>query len=268
MGEDIRALRTRIKSVDSTLHLTNAMGLVASSKIRRASIAATAAEEYSELMTETLKSLAASPICRDSIYSKEGTGPVRVIVIAGDRGLAGGYNSAVFKKAAEYYGNGCEIIPIGRRACDKYKKLSVSAEKFSGADSGKLAAELCEDFKNGKMSRLVIIGTKYVSMLENEVYAEEILPIKPPRDAHPFNAEAEPDERTVLEQVIGEYLTGAITAAVKEGFLCELAARRTAMDNAGKNATAMIDDLTLRYNRARQSAITQEITEIVAGGDA
>ncbi len=266
MGEDIRALRTRIKSVDSTLHLTNAMGLVASSKIRRASTAATAAEEYSSLMTETLKSLAASPICRDSVYSKEGAGPVKVIVIAGDRGLAGGYNSAVFKKAAEY--EGCEVIPIGKRACDKYKKASVSAEKFSAADSGKLAAGLCEDFKSGKMSRLVIIGTKYVSMLENQVYAEEILPIKPPENARPFNAEAEPDEKTVLEQVIGEYLTGAITAAVKESFLCELAARRTAMDNAGKNATAMIDDLTLRYNRARQSAITQEITEIVAGGDA
>ena len=266
MGEDIRALRTRIKSVNSTLHLTNAMGLVASSKIRRASIAATAAEDYSELMTETLKSLAASPICRDSVYSKEGTGSVRVIVIAGDRGLAGGYNSAVFKKAAEY--SGCEIIPIGKRACDKYKKPPVSAEKFSGADSGKLAARLCEDFKNGKMSRLVVIGTKYVSMLENRVYAEEILPIKPPENARPFNAEAEPDEKTVLEQVIGEYLTGVINSAVKEGFLCELAARRTAMDNAGKNATAMIDDLTLRYNRARQSAITQEITEIVAGGDA
>ncbi len=268
MGEDIRALRTRIKSVDSTLHLTNAMGLVASSKIRRASTAATAAGEYAELISETLKSLAASPICRDSIYGKEGSGTAKVIVIAGDRGLAGGYNSAIFKKAAEYCGSDCEIIPIGKRACEKYKKPIRSAENFSAAESGKLAAELCEDFKSGKMSRLVIIGTKYVSMLRNEVFAEEILPIKPPENACPFNAEAEPDEKTVLEQVIGEYLTGVISAAVKESFLCELASRRTAMDNAGKNATAMIDDLTLRYNRARQGAITQEITEIVAGGDA
>ncbi len=264
MGVDTKSLKNRIKSVDSTLHLTKAMGLVASAKIRGATIAMGKSREYAKALGDTVSLLSQAKSCERSEYMKSGEkGKVCLIVIAGDRGLAGGYNSNVFKAAESQEAE--RMIPIGKRACDRYGKEQVKVETFSYADAIGLSKELCEDFKNGKYEKVGIVSTKYISMMTQSEGTEWILPIQKAEKTSRADIVYEPDERTVLEAVMEEYVAGKIVAAAKESFTCEVVARRFAMDNAGKNAGEMIDSLKLEYNRARQGAITQEITEIVAG---
>lgn len=263
MGADTKLLRNRIKSVNSTLHLTKAMELVASSKIRHANEAMASGREYAQAVGEVIAKLSASPECAKSPYmqNREGT-RTRLVVIAGDRGLAGGYNSNVFRLVREF--PDAEIIPIGKRACDRFDGENLSAEKLSYNDAASLACNFCREFADGEFDRLGIIGTKYVSIMTQEAQVTWILPLQRSESAS-VGIEFEPDEVTMLNTVISEYVAGMIIAEVRESFACEVAARRMAMDSAGKNAQQMIDDLQLAYNRARQGAITQEITEIVAG---
>ena len=266
MGSDIKSLRSRIRSVDSTLHLTKAMGLVAASKIRRATRIMSQSREYASAMEDVVSVLRSSPECERTPYmSPKGEG-TRLIVIAGDRGLAGGYNANVFRLASTV--EDAEVIPIGKRACERWGKPVVSSEKFLATESARLANELCQDFRDGKFGRLGILYTRYRSMMSQEATLLWVLPLeKKEKDAE--NAEAapvfEPNEQTVLNAAVPTYVSGLLSACIRESYACEVAARRMAMDSAGKNAQDMIDKLQLQYNRARQNSITQEITEIVAG---
>ena len=158
-----------------------------------------------------------------------------------------------------------EIIPIGKRACDRFGKEQIKVEAYSYEDAIILANRLCGEFKEGKYEKIGIVSTKYVSMMTQNPEVEWVLPVTKTEKSTKADIIYEPDERTVLEAVIGEYIAGKIVAAARESFACEVVARRFAMDSAGKNAGEMIDSLKLQYNRARQGAITQEITEIVAG---
>ena len=264
MGVDTKSLKNRIKSVDSTLHLTKAMGLVASAKIRGALLSFGKAKEYSDALQNAVSMLASSKPCEKSRYMKNGEkGKICLVVIAGDRGLAGGYNSNIFKLAQAL--DAQKIIPVGKRACDRYGYKQNRAESYSYADAIILAKEICEEFKEGKYEKIGIVSTKYISMMTQEACIQWILPLLKTEKSLKADIIYEPDEKTVLEAVIEEYIAGKIVRAVKESFACEVVARRFAMDNAGKNASEMIDSLKLQYNRARQGAITQEITEIVAG---
>lgn len=266
MGADIKSLRTRIKSVDSTLHLTKAMGLVASSKIRRANDAMKKSREYTEALTGLVRELSFSTECRKSPFMQvrgEELSRTRLIVIAGDRGLAGGYNANIMRLTANY--KGAEIFPIGKRACDRFGGAVNSSEKYSVEEAQKLAVMMCDDFAEGKYDRLGIVSTEYVSMMTQNAKVAWILPLTTQEGTPSAGTVFEPDEVTVLNTVMPEYVAGMLMGAIRESFASEVAARRMAMDSAGKNATAMIDELQLKYNRARQGAITQEITEIVAG---
>ncbi len=274
MGADIKALRGRIKSVDSTLHLTKAMGLVASSKIRRANDAMLKSREYTDALGSVIEELTASRECQKSPFmrrsyvsgsdSEYDITRTRLIVIAGDRGLAGGYNANIMRLAATF--KGAQFIPIGKRACEKFKAEINSSERYTSEQAAKLARALCEDFAAGEFDRLGIISTKYVSMMTQTAEVTWLLPLE--SNEHAASATSilfEPDEISVLDAVMPEYVAGVLLGCIRESFASEVAARRMAMDSAGKNATEMIDDLTLKYNRARQGTITQEITEIVAG---
>ena len=264
MSENTKALRVRIKSVNSTMQLTNAMGLVASSKIRRANKDMLAGRDYASALEQAVAALAADRECLKSPYmQKRETGRTKIIVIAGDRGLAGGYNANVFRLAAEY--PDAQFIPIGKRACEKYGKEYNSSEHFSFDEAAKLADELCADFALSKFDRLGIISTKYHSVMSQEAYIRWILPLTAPEKESASGMVFEPDCLTVLNNAAREYVAGIITVCARESFASEVAARRMAMDSASKNAQQMISDLQLEYNRARQGAITQEITEIVAG---
>ncbi len=264
MGADIKSLRTRIKSVDSTLHLTKAMGLVASSKIRRATEAMNKSREYACAVDSLISLLSSSPECAQSPFmTKRGEDRTRIIIIAGDRGLAGGYNANIFRLAREY--KDAQFIPIGKRACDRYAGEKYYAEKFDAANAFSLASKMCREFADGEFDRLGIICTKYVSMMTQEAEIKWVLPLERRESSGSASVLFEPDEVTILNAAVTEYVTGMIVACVRESFASEVAARRCAMDSAGKNAEEMIAGLQLQYNRARQGAITQEITEIVAG---
>jgi len=264
MGADIKNLRTRIKSVNSTLHLTKAMGLVASSKIRRANEAMLRGREYSAAVKDVASQLTLSPECKKSPYmQKREANRLRLIVIAGDRGLAGGYNANIFRLVKEF--SGAEIIPIGKYACDRFGGDTIYAEDLTYADAKKIAESVCRDFLDEKFDRLGIVCTKYISMMSQEAYVEWVLPLEKNESGKRAGTIFEPDEVTVFNSMIPEYVAGVLVACVRESFASEVAARRVAMDSAGKNAQEMLDELGLAYNRARQSAITQEITEIVAG---
>lgn len=267
MGADIKSLRTRIKSVSSTQQLTRAMGLVASSKIRKASERMLHGRDYAAALEQVLAALTASPACARSPYMQmRDGGKTRLIVIAGDRGLAGGYNANVFRTVREY--PDAQIIPIGKRACDRFGGEARSCEKFDSRAAYDLAVTLCDDFAAGEYDHLGIVYTQYVSMMSQVPQVLWLLPLTRDPDAKVSATLFEPDEETILGTAVPEYITGRIMAAVRESFASEVVARRMAMDSAGKNAAEMIADLQLQYNRARQGSITQEITEIVAGANA
>ena len=262
MGADTKALRSRIKSVNNTMHLTKAMGLVASSKIRKSSIAMDKSLQFAGGVENLVNVLTSCPECQKSGYMQvRDTGRDRIIVIAGDRGMAGGYNSNVFRLAYAY--EGAEMIPIGLRACDRYGAERISSEHITRQDVMAMAFSLCRDFIDEKYDRLGIISTEYISVLKQEPVINWVLPLNN-SEAESRQIIFEPDELTILGAAVPEYVCGKIYAAIKESFACEVTARRNAMDSASRNAQEMIDNLTLEYNRARQGSITQEITEIVS----
>jgi len=264
MGANTKLLRSRIKSVNSTLHLTKAMGLVASSKIRRANEAMVKSRQYADAVINAVSMLTASPETAKSPYlAVREDGRTRLIVIAGDRGLAGGYNANIFRLVASM--PKAEYYPIGKRACERFGCEINSSEDYTSAEARALAKTLCEEFVNGEYDKLGIVCTEYNSMMTQTATVRWVLPLERGEQSDSAGIVFEPDEQTILPAAVLEYVSGVLMAAVRESFLSEVAARRMAMDSAGKNAQAMIDDLQLQYNRARQNAITQEITEIVAG---
>ena len=267
MGADIKSLRTRIKSVSSTQQLTRAMGLVASSKIRGATQRMLHGRDYADALEQVLSALTASPECARSPYMQvRDGGKTRLIVIAGDRGLAGGYNANIFRTVKEY--PDADIIPIGKRACDRFGGEVRLCEKMGSREAYDLAVQLCDDFVAGAYDRLGILYTRYVSMMSQQPEIVWLLPLTRGEGVAANATLFEPDETTILKTAVPEYITGRIMAAVRESYASEVVARRMAMDSAGKNAAEMIADLQLQYNRARQGSITQEITEIVAGANA
>lgn len=263
MGANTKALKTRIRSVDNTLHTTRAMGLVASSKIRRATEAMNGGKQYAAAFGNVIDLLTACPECAESPYMKPRGERTCLIVIAGDRGLAGGYNANVFRLVTEMQAE--QLVPIGKRACERYHGEFVSSEHFNGTQTTQMAHKLCKAFLDGEFDRLGIVYTKYVSMMVQEPCVTWVLPLERTEAQKSVSAIFEPDEESILNTAVPDYVAGILMRCVRESFACETAARRMAMDSAGKNAQTMIDDLQLQYNRARQGAITQEITEIVAG---
>ena len=287
MAKDVKVLRKKIKSFDSTLHLTGAMGLVASSKIRKATDAMLEGRKFLKKITDVVDDLVKCPECRKCEYfglpggnkneeGKDTTPMTKLIVIAGDRGLCGGYNANVFRLVREM--DNIDVVPIGKRAFDRYttdlseteddfaeNNTFESSEYYPYESAMKLAVECIKEFKEGKVDRVGIVYNKYVSIMTQTPEVKWILPLERPEKGAVSTGVFEPEPLTLLNDIVPQYVAGVLYALVKESFACEVAARRMAMDNAKKNATEMIDNLQLEYNRVRQGKITQEITEIVAG---
>lgn len=271
---DIKQIRNRIKSVDSTLHITKAMKLVASSKIKRAEDNFRSLSFYSDSVGETMRGLLSGE-CKDSpfVTPANAAAPVCYIMIEADRGLAGGYNSQINKLFEAQEGEKT-VIPIGKRACDYCSRrgieapLSFSSSEHIDNDGITAVADfISEAMENGEISGVKILYTKYRNALVQQAEVKELLPLKADA-ASPSLTEYEPSREAVLDYAVPMYLSTTVRSAVRESFLCEQYARRNAMDSATENATDMIDSLSLQYNRARQNSITQEITEIVAGANA
>nr|WP_177296055.1 ATP synthase F1 subunit gamma [uncultured Blautia sp.] len=286
MAANMKAVKLRIKSVQSTMQITKAMELVASSKLRKAKERAEVCRPYFRTLYETLKEIAVNNTEFNSVYAAESkSNKYCYVVIAGDRGLAGGYNANLFKcMEADSADRDYMVLPIGKKAVDYYSRKEVAAvtEEFgevadiSVGDCFEIAHLLCKEFRKGTFGHIQLCYTGFVSMLSQKPDVFSILPLTDIKEEAEKREKAsvsknlilyEPGSTEVFDAIVPEYLAGLIYGAVCESQASELAARRTAMDAATKNAGEMIDQLNLYYNRARQASITQEITEIVAGAE-
>ena len=281
MAGSMKDIKLRIKSVESTMQITKAMELVASSKMRRAKERVEHSRPYFETLHETLTKIAvADPRARNPYLRRDEIKRTLLIVIAGDRGLAGGYNSNVLKQAGAEEGE-VVVLPIGKRSAEYFVHHEVPlftqevllAAEISVGECFQLSRQITEGYRKGEYDAVKICYTRFDSMMTQTATTMEVLPLSiEPTEQQKAEARRsqilyKPSSEEVFSAIIPEYVAGIVYGAVCESVASELAARRTAMDAATKNAGEMIDHLNLYYNRARQAAITQEITEIVAGAE-
>ena len=278
-GVSSKEIKNRIRSMESTKQITKAMEMVAASKLRKAQTMVQKSRPYFQILYETIGQIVAANNEFSSDYLLQR--PVKrrcYVVIAGDRGLAGGYNSNVFKMVMNQLSDSDVVVPIGKKAVDFFKARGIEsltvnyadAEKVSLGDCFTLAKTLCKDYTAGRFDAFYVAYTDFVSVLSQTPLCKQLLPLVA-SDAEPSKGTVdvlyEPDCETVFATIVPEYLGGVLYGALCESRASEQAARRSAMDSATQNADEMISQLSLQYNRARQAAITQEITEIVAGAD-
>ena len=276
-GVSTKEIKNRIRSMESTKQITKAMEMVAASKLRRAQAQVVSSRPYFEILYATIQDILAQDLQTESAYLQKRTGNKTLfVVIAGDRGLAGGYNSNILKMVVSQMEDvEATILPIGKKALDYFRSHDAKlltdaygqAEDISVGDCFSVSKLLCKEYLEGRADRIVLAYTQFQSVLSQTATTMQMLPLaaEAPAQGNPSGIEYEPDGQTVLSAIVPEYLGGIFYGALCESRASEQAARRTAMHSATQNAEEMIDNLSLQFNRARQAAITQEITEIVAG---
>ena len=280
-GVSTKEIKNRIRSMESTKQITKAMEMVAASKLRRAQAQVSNSRPYFEILYTTIQDLIriTKDLSSPDLEKREAK-KVMYIVVAGDRGLAGGYNSNVLKLAmSEIQGKDAMVLPIGKKAVDYFRGKGIpsltdtyaEASDVSIGDCFSIANQLSKGFLEGRYDEVHIAFTNFVSVLSQVPATLQLLPLKRTETKEVSDRkrrcdtiyEHEPEE--VFAAIVPEYLGGVLYGCICESRAAEQAARRSAMDSATQNADEMIADLSLKFNRARQAAITQEITEIVAG---
>ncbi len=281
---NMKEVKNRIKSIENTKQITNAMQLVSFSKLKKAKDRAQKTRPFFDALYSTMTEIAQTNNDFTSVFTQSRSENKSLfIIIGGDRGLAGGYNNNVFKHADALMSGKTEskVIAIGKKACEYYKRkkdVEIIKEYVNIAehitirqanDIGKIAIDA---YEKGEVENVYIVFTQFVSMLTQEPMSVKMLPVDVKGDDGVNTKKQivtyDPSPTAVFNCIVPEYLCGIIYSAAVESFASEQGARRMAMENATDNATDMIADLRLLYNRARQSAITQEITEIISGANA
>ena len=279
---NMKDVKRRIKSVESTMQITKAMQLVASSKLRRAKERALAAQPFFETLYDTMSDISNDPAFKSVYTKKKLLRSTLIVVIAGDRGLAGGFNSNVLKLAVSHAeelkasGDKVSVIAIGKKAVEFFEKRGYDvisaypqvAENMDIYDAEDISEEIIQKFRSAYFDQVDLVYTTFVSALSQTPVAVSVLPVKDLGNGrkHSSLTEYDPSPEEVFDSLVPQYLTGLIYAAVVDSFASEQAARRTAMESASDNAEEMINGLSLLYNRARQAMITQELTEISSAG--
>ena len=284
-GSDMKAIKRRIKSVESTMQITKAMELVSSSKLRRAKERAERAVPFFNLLYQTMSEVASEAVGFHSEYTElRETGAALLIVMAGDRGLAGGFNLNVFRlaeariKELDAEGREVVIMTVGRKASEHFAKSGRKilgtfdhvAENATPYTALHMAEHILSLFREGHIAMIEVFFTNLVSPLVQEARQMAVIPVPNLERSTGLQSltDYDPDPETVFDSLIPQYLSGILYCAIVDTFASEQAARRLAMEHATDNAQEMIDDLSLKYNRARQASITQELTEIVSGANA
>ena len=278
-GVSTKEIKNRIRSMESTRQITKAMEMVAASKLRRAQDQVLSSRPYFETLYSAINDIVDSNRDFSSPYLV--SRPVKkslYIVIAGDRGLAGGYNSNILKLAySEMEGKDALVLPIGKKAVEFFRSRGVPAltENYAEAadmaigDCFTISKQISKAFLSGEFDEIRVAYTNFVSVLSQTPASLRLLPLIRTKTGREgilkSDIQYEPSSEEVFDAIIPEYLGGILYGALCESRASEQAARRSAMDSATQNADDMIADLSLKFNRARQAAITQEITEIVAG---
>ncbi|KXZ40523.1 F-type H+-transporting ATPase subunit gamma [Alkalithermobacter thermoalcaliphilus JW-YL-7 = DSM 7308] len=279
-GVGMKDIKRRMKSINNTKQITKAMELVSSAKLRRAKEQAEKSRPYFLTLYNTIKKIAQNTRGVSSTFlERKDVKSKAFIVIAGDRGLAGGYNSNVIKTTlSSMEGKKEKVVPVGKKSIDFFQKRNYDIlGKFSGIENmdfsnAKEIAQVCIDaYMKNEVDEVYLVYTEFKSTLIQEPKVLKVLPIsfdKEDENEKREIIEYEPSAEAVLDYIVPKFVAGTIYGGIVESFASEQAARRTAMESASDNADEMISKLELSYNRARQSSITQEISEIVAGAEA
>ena len=287
MARSMRDIKRQIKSVQNTRQITKAMEMVAASKLRKAQEKAEAARPYSEKLKEVVSSIAAG--AQDLQHPMLVSRPVKktgYLIITSDRGLAGGYNANILRKVtmliAERHKSKDEyaLFVIGRKGRDFLRRreypiveeITELSDTPKFADIKSIAYSAVNQFETGVYDEIYICYNRFVNAISQIPTVDRLLPMEGVGEGEHHGASAayeyEPSPAGVLEVLLPKYAETLIYGALLNGKASELGAKMTAMGSATKNASKMIGELRLTYNRARQAAITQEITEIVAGANA
>lgn len=276
----MKAIKRRIKSVGSTRQITKAMQLVASSKLRKAKIRAEQARPYFNELYKTMCEIASANTDFSTIYTVKREIKRRLfIVIAGDRGLAGGYNSNILKMALAAHADDAakpKIIAIGKKAVEYFSKRDYDmvasyaniAEEIKPNTAQDIASLAIDLFAAGEVDEVSVFYTMFVSSMSQEPQSMKILPMETVELEDYGVMTYDPSPEAVFNRIVPKFTASLLQCAVVESYASEQGARRTAMENATDNADAMTENLSLLYNRARQSSITTEIIDIVSGASA
>ena len=282
-----REIRTKIKSVANTRKVTRALEMVSASKIRKAQELMRASRPYARAMRQVIGHIAhaTAEYKHPFMITRETVKRVGYIVVSTDRGLCGGFNANLFRRLLgeirDWQAKGVEvdIVSIGSKGNAFFKRLKVNlvgsvthlGEKPQIAQLIGVIKVMLDAYSAGRVDRLNLAYNDFVNTMTQKATIDQLLPL-PPSDqiisAHNWDYLYEPDPETVMEHVLTRYVESLVYQATLENLASEHAARMVAMKSASDNATKAIDSLTLVYNKARQSAITQEISEIVGGAAA
>src|ERR1700753_520316 len=284
----LKEMRNRIGSVKSTQKITKALQMVAAAKLRRSTDAAQNARPYAQRMAAVIANLGARVYRDGAPKLLVGTGSDKrhlVVIATSDRGLAGGFNSSIVRAARERIGKltsegkDVRILTLGRKARDQLKRLDRSVGAFEAGGNPSLAvaeevsAKIQELFAAGDVDVVTLYFSKFKSVISQTATGVQLIPAQVEASAASIDLkgavyEYEPDEETILEELLPRNITTQIFSAMLENQAGFYASQMTAMDNATRTAGEMIASLTLQYNRSRQAQITKELIEIISGAEA
>lgn len=285
---NLKEIRVRITSVNSTMQITSAMKMVSAAKLKRAQDAIIRMRPYAEKLQEILRNVSSSLDSSEGVYSQQrDVKNVLVVAITSNRGLCGGFNNNVLKEIrsvikSDYSNANVKILSLGKKAFDIYRKTNYHTttgfgetpysvfDKLNFDNASSIADELMKQFAQGKYDKIVLVYNKFKNAGVQIIVNEQFLPVQPPA-SNSSSAKSdyiyEPKKEQILEELIPRSLKTQLFKALLDSNAAEHGARMTAMHKATDNAGELVKALKLNYNKARQAAITGEILEIVAGAE-
>jgi len=280
-----KEVKGKIKSVENTQKITKAMEMVAASKMRKAQERVEAARPYAEKIRRTIGHLAnANPDFEHPFMVERDVKRVGIIVVSTDRGLCGGLNINLFRRVLaemrhwDKQNVPVEVVVIGRKGASFFRRFKDLKAEVTGLGDAPHIDDLIgsvkvmlDGYSNGEIDRLYLMGNEFVNTMSQKPEVQQLLPVQGSEDEDlpdHWDYIYEPEPAYLLEDILVRYVEAQVYQGVVENVACEMAARMVAMKSASDNAGDIIDDLQLEYNKARQAAITQELSEIVAGAAA
>ncbi|RMF97936.1 MAG: ATP synthase F1 subunit gamma [Candidatus Schekmanbacteria bacterium] len=280
----VRDIKRRIASVKKTEQITKAMKMVSAAKFRRAQERIIAARPYGRKINDVLKSLAfRAGADAHPLLSKGEEGVIEIVVISGDKGLCGAFNNNVFKETDRIIRSNqnkeINLTLIGKKCCDYYRKRNWNirntySDIFNNIGyehAVRITREITKNYIDEEIEKVIMVYNEFKSAVSQQVVCKQLLPIEITEDIadeNPVDFIYEPDRQSIINELLPRSMEVIIYTALLDSVAAEHAARMSAMENASRNASEMIDSLTLKYNKARQAAITKELLEIVAGAEA
>ncbi len=282
-----KEIKTKIASVQNTQKITAAMEMVAASKMRKAQDQMLATRPYAQRIAKVVSHVASShaEYKHPFLIGREQVKRAGIIAVSTDRGLCGGLNTNMFKRALNLLGEleergiGFDVVTFGNKAQGFFKRIgaNIAATATHLGDTPEISQiigavqVLLKNYMDGEIDEIYLVGNEFVNTMTQQPKIIQLVPVKPIEDdsmSHHWDYIYEPGSKEVLDHVLDRYIESLVYQAIVENVACEMAARMLAMKNATDNAGAMIDELNLIYNRERQASITQEISEIVGGAAA